>query len=58
VATGCSNRQIARRLVVSEATVRKHLENIFSRLEVNNRTAAVARLIHPPAESASGERAI
>jgi DNA-binding CsgD family transcriptional regulator len=58
VATGCSNRQIARRLVVSEATVRKHLENIFSRLEVNNRTAAVARLVHPPAESASSERAI
>lgn len=44
VAAGYTNRQIARRLGVSEATVRKHLENIFVRLEVTSRTAAVARL--------------
>lgn len=44
VAAGYTNRQIARRLGVSEATVRKHLENIYVRLEVTNRTAAVARL--------------
>jgi DNA-binding CsgD family transcriptional regulator len=42
VAGGYTNMQIARRLVVSEATVRKHLENIFQRLDVPNRTAAVA----------------
>jgi DNA-binding NarL/FixJ family response regulator len=28
---------------VSEATVRKHLENIFQRLHVTSRTAAVGR---------------
>lgn len=44
VASGYSNKQIARKLFVSEGTVRKHLENIFERLEVSSRTAAVARM--------------
>lgn len=43
VDAGHSNRQIARRLNVTENTVRKHLENIFQRLGVTSRTAAVAR---------------
>jgi DNA-binding NarL/FixJ family response regulator len=30
-------------LGLSEATVRKHLENIYSRLRVSSRTAAVTR---------------
>lgn len=41
VAAGSSNTQIARRLHVSEGTVRKHLENIFVRLHVGSRTEAV-----------------
>lgn len=41
VAAGLSNSQIARRLSLSEGTVRKHLENIFTRLNVTSRTAAV-----------------
>jgi DNA-binding CsgD family transcriptional regulator len=44
VAAGQSNTQIARSLFVSEATVRKHLENVYERLQVSDRTAAVARL--------------
>jgi DNA-binding CsgD family transcriptional regulator len=44
VASGASNTQIARSLGVSEATVRKHLENIFLRLHVESRTGAVARV--------------
>ncbi len=42
VAEGETNRQIARHLDVSEGTVHKHLESIFERLGVTNRTAAAA----------------
>jgi DNA-binding CsgD family transcriptional regulator len=47
VARGYSNCDIARELVVSTATVRKHLENIFQRLHVTSRTAAAARAFPP-----------
>lgn len=43
VAVGYTNEQIAEHLVLSAHTVRKHLENIFTRLGVNNRAAAIAR---------------
>jgi DNA-binding NarL/FixJ family response regulator len=42
VADGLSNRQIADRLVVSEHTVHRHVANIFVRLGVSSRAAAVA----------------
>jgi DNA-binding CsgD family transcriptional regulator len=42
VSSGASNAQIARALGLSEATVRKHLENVFLRLHVMSRTEAVA----------------
>jgi DNA-binding CsgD family transcriptional regulator len=41
IAAGHTNGQIARRLDVSEGTVRKHLENLYAKLQVNSRTAAV-----------------
>ena len=44
VATGASNTQIARTLGLSDATVRKHLENVFLRLGVQSRTEALARV--------------
>ena len=43
VAEGYTNAQVGRRLGVSEGTVRRHLENIYTRLQVSSRTAAVAR---------------
>ncbi len=41
VARGSSNKQIARNLHISEATVKSHLIHIFSKLGVTDRTAAV-----------------
>ncbi len=43
VADGHTNAQIARHLGLSEGTVRTHLENIYGRLQVSSRTAAVLR---------------
>ena len=43
VAAGHTNTQIARRLGITEGTVRTHLENIYERLHVSSRTAAVTR---------------
>jgi DNA-binding CsgD family transcriptional regulator len=45
VARGKTNPQIAELLWLSPATVRKHLENVYGKLGVNTRTAAVARFI-------------
>ena len=43
VARGFTNYQIARRLGVAEGTIRAHLYQIYSRLGVSSRTAAVTR---------------
>ena len=44
VAAGHANAQIARRLGISQGTVRTHLETIYTRLHVSSRTAAIT---HP-----------
>jgi DNA-binding CsgD family transcriptional regulator len=41
MAVGRTNAEIAGLLVLSEATIRKHVENIYARLGVSTRTAAV-----------------
>ena len=41
VARGLSNKEIGRRLYVSEATVKTHLLRVFGKLGVDDRTAAV-----------------
>ena len=41
VARGLSNKEVGRRLYVSEATVKTHLLRIFGKLGVDDRTAAV-----------------
>jgi DNA-binding NarL/FixJ family response regulator len=43
IAGGRTNRQIASQLALSKVTVRTHLENIYSRLLVSNRTLPVTR---------------
>lgn len=40
---GCSNREIAAQLVLSEATVKTHLAHIFQKMDVSTRRQAVAR---------------
>ena len=46
--TGKSNKEIARDLVVSTNTVKRHLKSIFKKLEVHTRSAAAARVIDRP----------
>jgi DNA-binding NarL/FixJ family response regulator len=41
VAEGCSNREIGLRLFVGEATVKTHLQHVFEKLGVGDRTRAV-----------------
>lgn len=42
LATGATNRELAEKLFISQATVKTHLVHIYSKLGVDNRTAAIA----------------
>jgi DNA-binding NarL/FixJ family response regulator len=44
IAHGARDREIAAQLVVSESTVKKHVQNILRKLHARNRAEAVARL--------------
>ena len=43
IARGHNNEEIARRLVLSQKTVRNHVSNIFSKLQVADRSQAIVR---------------
>lgn len=45
LATGKGNRELARELLVSEATVKSHLSHIYTKLGVDTRAGAVAAAI-------------
>ncbi|MEV6033889.1 response regulator transcription factor [Nonomuraea sp. NPDC052116] len=56
ISRGATNRDVAKRLFITEATVKTHLLHIFAKLEVNDRAAAVAAayetgLLRPGADS-------
>jgi DNA-binding NarL/FixJ family response regulator len=48
VAAGLTNAAVAERLWISPATVKKHLENVYAKLGVANRTAAIASTNRTP----------
>ena len=39
--TGFTNREIAERLVVSEATVKTHINHVFAKIDARDRAAAI-----------------
>jgi LuxR family maltose regulon positive regulatory protein len=43
VSAGLSNQAIAQQLVVALSTVKKHINNIFTKLGLQSRTQALAR---------------
>lgn len=45
LAKGLSYDQIADNLIISSGTVRKHIENIYRKLQVNNKVEAVQKAI-------------
>jgi DNA-binding NarL/FixJ family response regulator len=45
VAKGTGNKMIAEQLSISESTVKTHLQSIFQKLEVNDRTEAVTKAL-------------
>jgi DNA-binding NarL/FixJ family response regulator len=45
VSRGCTNQQIARKLLISVSTVKKHVRNVISKLGVSDRTQAAVRAV-------------
>jgi ATP/maltotriose-dependent transcriptional regulator MalT len=45
---GSSNRRIARALNISEPTVKNHLHSVFQKLDVADRTQAIAKVLGGP----------
>jgi LuxR family maltose regulon positive regulatory protein len=43
IVAGMSNREIAEKLFIGEGTVKTHINNIYSKLDVQSRTQAIAR---------------
>jgi HD-GYP domain-containing protein (c-di-GMP phosphodiesterase class II) len=59
VAQGRSNREIAAELYIAEKTARNHIERVYTKLGVNNRTQATLAAIDrglsgPPVDAATG----
>ena len=46
VASGYANKEIGRRLKISEQTVKNHIQSIFRKLALNNRVELTIQLTH------------
>ena len=44
VASGRSNREVARQLLISEQTVKNHIQSIFRKLAIGNRVELTIRI--------------
>ncbi len=56
IALGLSNREIAQRLVVSEATVKTHINNLFAKLALRDRAHAMRFAFDHGLGAGSGDR--
>jgi two-component system, NarL family, nitrate/nitrite response regulator NarL len=45
VSEGLSNKEIGRRLNISDGTIKQHLHHIYQKLEISNRTVLAALAI-------------
>lgn len=54
LASGASNREIGELLYITESTVKRHVYNIFGKLNVRNRTEATLQAIKLGVGSSSG----
>lgn len=55
VAEGLSNKEVAKRLVITEGTVKNHVHNALEKLHLENRIQAAAYVIRQGLGSPSGE---
>jgi len=58
VAQGRTNREISRRLSITEQTVKNHLQSIFGKLDASNRRQACSRFAHLYENGAAGRKEI
>ena len=45
IVDGFTNREISKKLLISESTVENHIHNIYTKLGISNRTQAVVHAI-------------
>ncbi len=55
IAEGCTNREIAERLVISERTTENHVQRIVNRLGLQSRTQVAAWALRHGVERMAGE---
>ena len=57
VSEGLSNKEIGRRLDITDGTIKVHLHKIFEKLRVSNRTALVAVYLSSPNDDGAQDQA-